>query len=44
MLLQLEPLVKFLNVIMIEYVDFLIKVKECFDSSPKSPNSMDGIL
>lgn len=39
MLIKNEAVIKFINVIMIEYIDFLFKIVKCFDSSGNSPNN-----
>lgn len=35
MLSDLEPLIKFLNIMLFEYVEFLIQFKNCYDSDPR---------
>lgn len=37
MLIKNEAAIKFMNVIMIEYIDFLFRIVRCFDSSGNAP-------
>lgn len=38
-------MIKFLNILIIEYVDFIMTIKNCYDSDPKVTNErVDGIL
>ena len=45
MIENLEPMIKFLNIILLEYVDLLIEIKNCFDSDPRTTiHPIEGFL